>query len=776
MSLLTAKPVDSPYAHYGARLVDMGYSAIPCRPGSKRPGEYSFKRWYGRNDWQQYCDRVPTDTETKLWSAWPDAGVCLALGRGLIAIDVDTDDGELRQALSAVLPQSAVMKRGRKGFTAFYRGSDAIRSAAFNVNNDRVLDLLAHGKQTVMPPTIHPETGQPYVWIGEPLDRYNVEDLPELSDDIADRIRRALEPFGYVPPYTPRPSGDGYGASIWREVNSRALANLDAWVPHLDIAKLERKGVGYKGVADWRPSSSGRPTHLRAPNLSIHPDGISDYGDSRTYTPLDLVMASLSMSLDQADTWLRQKIGYTEPDLYGLEPWFPPVKIVEVEDEPLEEREVTIAPPRGKVNPFTPEAAGGLIGKIAAWVLENARRPVPEYGVMVGVTFLAALYGRRCVGPTGAGLNVYMVGIGTSAYGKGHPLKCIKRLANDSGMLKLVLSGDFTADSAIERAIRTTPSLVLPLDEFGLMLQGVNGKNAASWTKTIRKALLELYSLSTDLWHGKNYADQKRESGGPIYCPTLSILGMSTPDTFYSGLVSANLSDGFLNRITLIHPRKCAESQKVSALLRVPQSLIEEVKRAGESSPSGGNLGGSSWLDHTRDPSLFEVPWEDGAAEDRWEEMQQWQFAEIEDGHSSEGIVGRTAEQVIKYATIRALSRAGFAAAVAVDDVEWGWAVVQHSLENLSAGIQEFMAESDFEALYKAILAALKRAKGGALSWTRLLEAKGIGKHDDKMINAAVDRLVARMLVVRTKGKGGGRGIKLVESAADTSGNAPEMD
>ena len=62
------------------------------------------------------------------------------------------------------------------------------------------MDLLAYGRQTVLPPTIHPDTGRPYAWIDEgslvdtPLDQ-----LPELPDDIAARLAEALAPFGYVP-------------------------------------------------------------------------------------------------------------------------------------------------------------------------------------------------------------------------------------------------------------------------------------------------------------------------------------------------------------------------------------------------------------------------------------------------------------------------------------------------------------------------------------------------------------------------------------------------
>lgn len=198
-------------------------------------------------------------------------------------------------------------------------------------------------------------------------------------------------------------------------------------------------------------------------------------------------------------------------------------------------------------NPFMPEAAGGLLESIAQWSLNTSRRPVPEFAMMAAIGFLSALYGRRYVGPTGAGLNLYMVGIADPGFGKEEPLKLIQNLGRDSKQMKLIGPGDVTAGSAIEKVLRRQPVQILPMDEFGVILESVNGKGASSWAKTIRKTLLDLYAKSTSIWSGKEYADPSRSAAAdPIYCPTLSLLGMSTPTTFYNGLTEASLSDGFL--------------------------------------------------------------------------------------------------------------------------------------------------------------------------------------------------------------------------------------
>lgn len=758
---------NSPYAIHGERIVDLGYSAVPCRPGSKRPGAYSGGTWWGKNDWQQYCDRLPSEFETRSWSRWPDAGICVALGfSGVVAVDVDTDDPDMCEALQLAMPMSMVQKRGQKGFTAFYRASSAVKSAAFNVNGQRVVDLLSHGKQTVCPPTLHPDTGRPYVWLTEDtIENTHPRDLPELPDDIAERIAAALEPFGYAPTYTPRPAGEGYGNTIWREINTLALANLDAWVPALDLPKCKPGARGgYVAVPHWRRSNTGRALGERSPNLKISPDGIRDFHDGdRGYTPIDVVMASMGCTLQFADQWLRERLGYSEPSLYGLQPWFPKPAAAN-DDAPVVQAAspAPVSAPRGKVDPFTPSAAGGLLEAIADWTLDGGRKAVPEFAMMTAITFVAALYSRRAVTPTGAGLNVYLVGLGSSGLGKGHPLKALRTIASDSDMGGLVNAGNPTADSALERMLRQRPAMAIPWDEFGLVLQAVNARGGASPAGSVRRALLELYTLSSDMWMGKQYADPKRADPQPINNPTLSILGMSTPTTFYEGLTSENISDGFMNRITVIHATGTPPRRKAPAMMVTPPSLVAQIKKA-EAESRAKDTG--AYTDSTRRPKLHEVPYENEAVEQRWIEIEDWQHAEVEERDGHEGIVGRAAEQTIKFATLRALSRGGFRERVTMDDVEWGYAIVQRSLDCLDAGVREFMSGSDFEALTKAIMAGLRRTRDGALAWSVLLRTKGVSKFDDRTVSAAVERLVATGEIVRTGRPGQGQGIRLAAAA-----------
>lgn len=784
--------VNSPYTSVAETIIDNGFCAIPVKPESKRPGNFTQGAWYGDLDWTRFCDRLPTEIETNIWTTWPDAGVCIAIDHELKVVDIDTDEEPILEAIKAVLPESPVAKRGKKGVSYFYRGSPEIKNRPYRIRradgtDEPILDLLAHGRQTVIPPTVHPDTGEPYIWITEDtLSDVSIEDLPVLPDDIADLLEEAITQFGEVVTFKRKPANGAevLGDTIWSEVNQYALQNLDTWVPDLPSevdAKRSRDG-SYRLRAFWRGVENN--------NVGVHPSGIRDFGADDPYTPIDLVMQAHGHPyFEYAFDWLREKTGY-EPkknvwDEYAATIIQNLVKSAEeknrpaeplraapepkvVEDKTVDESQplvvAPIAAPRGNVNPFTPEAAGGLLGMIAQWSLNTSRRPVPEFAVMSAISFLSVLYGRRFVGPTNLGLNIYMVGIAGAGYGKEQPLRSMKNLAHGSGTYKLIGPGDVTSDSAIEKRLRKQPVQILPWDEFGVILQSVNGKGSTSWAKTIRKALLELYSKATDIWSGKEHADPTRSAADdPVFYPTLSLLGMSTPTTFYAGLTEESLSDGFLARLTVVHVKKRPVRNDFDGDSDAPPELVAAIKKSLSEMPVQG-LAAANADNHAMKPVIHKVEWDSDAAKRKWLDIEDWQIEQVEDHGAQVGLIGRTAEQTVKYATIRALSRNVARPRVTLEDIDWGYAIVQRSIDCLESGVEEYMSGSPFEELCKAILRALKSSKDGQMKHSAILRKKGVSIYDQRMVKSAYDRLQELGEISPPQSVNGGLRITLKEA------------
>jgi AAA domain len=118
---------------------------------------------------------------------------------------------------------------------------------------------------------------------------------------------------------------------------------------------------------------------VRKLNLKISPLGIKDFGDSRGYSPLDLVMVARACSLSDAMTWLEERV----------RPYIGP----EVDFEALGrqgEQEKEQEPPPGEDEPPGPDGRervrpGKLLGH--AWYFGD---PVPEQAPMLVPFFVPA--------------------------------------------------------------------------------------------------------------------------------------------------------------------------------------------------------------------------------------------------------------------------------------------------------------------------------------------------------------------------------------------------
>ena len=176
-----------PFSKHAKELLLRGYSPLPIRPGTKKPSI---------ENWSSSCIR-PLDTQAteRLSREQSMAGLGVACGFNcLVGFDVDSDDPEIATAIKSVLPDALIGKRGQRGYTAFFRSERPMESRRFrSLSGGTIAEILGIGRQSVLPPTIHPDTGEPYRWLSEKtLFDTALEALPLISGDIAERIETAI--------------------------------------------------------------------------------------------------------------------------------------------------------------------------------------------------------------------------------------------------------------------------------------------------------------------------------------------------------------------------------------------------------------------------------------------------------------------------------------------------------------------------------------------------------------------------------------------------------
>lgn len=263
----------------------------------------------------------------------PEANVGLLLGTPaghdtqIVGLDIDvTDDDELA-LLQSVLPRSSMSKRGSKGVTLLYRASASLKSRSYDraatetTSAERLVDLLAAGRHTCVPPSRHP-AGVDYQWLTGPVP---ADELPLLTEDDLEKLEDTLETLGWVrdgraasgPTGERAPMAPFDPSDPWSVAKAVALSNLDAWFSDLDLPGTRRARGGWEAIPTWRASSSGRPTEMRKRNLSASSTGIRDWGAAGAdagLTAIDVVQRALDLSASESLIWLQEKLGIQDND------------------------------------------------------------------------------------------------------------------------------------------------------------------------------------------------------------------------------------------------------------------------------------------------------------------------------------------------------------------------------------------------------------------------------------------------------------------------------
>lgn len=256
-----ATPLDPADAlQWAHRYADLGYRVLPIRPRGKHPPMAS---------WQH----AATTDHAKIDAWWKGLyrghGIGMAMGGGVVAIDIDVADGkpgaETLVALESELgplPATVESVTGSGGRHMLFDVAVEVRNNAATRLGPGI-DVRGDGGQIVVAPTVHPN-GHPYAWRDghEPW----AITLAPLPPAWLERLVDNAEPTATAPPPTVDPFQNDTDDSIAEWLNRTADWHTtlvgDGWTEH---------HIDAKGDTHWT-----RPGKDRAKGSSgvLHePDG-----------------------------------------------------------------------------------------------------------------------------------------------------------------------------------------------------------------------------------------------------------------------------------------------------------------------------------------------------------------------------------------------------------------------------------------------------------------------------------------------------------------------
>ena len=575
-----------------------------------------------------------------------------------------------------------------------------------------VFELRAGSVQDVLPPSIHPDTGKPYRWAGRSV----WDGLPDLPHGLVvlweqwDKFRPQLQDIcpwkparEFQPPRKARPKGEG--ASVIEAFNDSS--NMDEL--------LQRYG--------YKPTSRGR---YLSPNSSSGLAGVVLFDDGRAYSHHASDPFDSAHTFDAFDLWCQYEyMGDVAKAVREA------AALLNVTNEPDYEYDAEAIEHGGRVadsilpsrkvkqdrGPLAdiPEhllSVPGVLNDVVNYYETTAIKTQPQYAVQAALALGSVAMGRRFTTTQRNFTSLYFLNIGETGCGKEHTKTVIEAVLDHAGLGHLVGPSGYTSSSGVFSAMLAQPTHIAVIDELGRNLKSASNKNNQHKADSIT-SIMEVFGRQDGTLRPQGFSkmgmskQQADEFDKVVRRPSLTLVGMSTPEEFYAAIGGGDVASGLLNRFIIVKSEIGVQMSKEKRHMEPGARIIDWVKECATASSGDGNL--TSNDNHDMPPDPVVVPF----SQEAWSMLRVFEeelVAKIKSETSSglAAMYNRSREMAMRLSLI--VARSMGQDKIGTDAMGWAIDYIRFYSGRTVQMFKANMSDGPFEAACKAVYAKIEAA------------------------------------------------------------------
>lgn len=361
----------------------------------------------------------------------------------------------------------------------------------------------------------------------------------------------------------------------------------------------------------------------------------------------------------------------------------------------------------------------GILKEICSYYNATSKISQPGFAVQCALAVCSSVLGRIYRTDADNRTSLYFLNIGKSATGKEHIKIIVDRIFEDSGLGNMVVGSGYTSAGAVFSTLISKPSHICVIDEMGKYLEATSNKANINGREA-NKIIMEAIGRTEGIMRPVNYslmaassATKKSLEDRKIYNPAITLVGMTTPSTFYENISLAQIKDGFLGRFIIHNSIIGRKVPKNVEIFKTPQKIIDWIHAVRKRFYDQGNLMEANVFDSQIDPGTIMLKLSSGAIHVFNEFAKRLiKVMDRVEVYGLDGMCGRSREFAMRMSLIVALAINPYATEISEADAAYSVHYIETHMQDAILNIKENMTESDYEKDKLEILNAIRLAKG----------------------------------------------------------------